>query len=181
MNRTTLALAALVAALLGILLGLLIRPPSPDRPAVSASPSVTRPTPTAPTRTGGATPAEPTAEADDPAPAEATPCASGAPGKAGWAAVAAGFGRNFTHTDGGAGAWRQRLAPHVVPAVRDQLATVDLANVPRGHYASTEAVDCDPYQVAAQVFYAEGWSLILYLIIDDDGRWRVYRYDRFEE
>lgn len=192
MTRTTIAVAAVAAAILGIVLGLLLRPaastgqaPAHARstgplPPVIQRPAATPSPPLASRPVSSPAPAEPTREAESDDPAEDSVCAAGAPERAGWAPAAAGFARNFTRVDDGAAAWRQRLDHYVVPAVREQIATVDLADVPRGRYASSEAVDCDPYQVAVQAFYAEGWSLVLYLIIDD-GRWRVYRYDRFEQ
>ena len=48
-----------------------------------------------------------------------------------WEPAVLGFAKNFTNTsDRNAAKWRQRLAPYVAPAVRDQLVDVDPAKVP---------------------------------------------------
>lgn len=102
-----------------------------------------------------------------------------------WKAVVTNFGRNFTDTRGGSTAWRKRLIgnparPYVTTAVAKQLATVDVDNVPAGHYNSYAIVKTSSLEVAVQVDYTEGWSMILYLNTDGTN-WQIYAYDRYEE
>ena len=98
-----------------------------------------------------------------------------------WEPVVLGFAKNFTNTgDKNAKQWRNRLAPFVAPAVRDQLAGVDITRVPKGAYDSYEILTPGSYQIAAKVTYREGWALVLY--VTSDGReWRLTGYDRWEE
>lgn len=98
-----------------------------------------------------------------------------------WEPIVVGFGTQFTRTTGGsATAWRQGLDRYVTTAVQKQLRTVDPRNVPSGRYTSFEVDTYEEHTVAAMVTYEEGWALVLYLI-DDGERWRIYRYDRWEE
>lgn len=98
-----------------------------------------------------------------------------------WAPVVLGFAKNFTNTtDRNPAAWRQRLAPLVSAAVRDQLADVDPTKVPAGRYDSYELLEAGNYQVIAKIKYGEGWALVLY--VTSDGRaWKVTAYDRWEQ
>ena len=102
-----------------------------------------------------------------------------------WKPVVTNFGRNFINTSGGNKAWRKRLIgnparPYVTTAVAKQLATVDVDNVPAGHYNSYAIVKTSSLEVAVQVDYTEGWSMILYLNTDGTN-WQVYAYDKYEE
>lgn len=102
-----------------------------------------------------------------------------------WKPVVTSFGRNFTNTAGGNGPWRNRLIgdpaqPNVTTAVAKQLATVDLANVPAGHYDAYQPVKTSTLDVAVKVDYTEGWSMVLYLNTDGTN-WQIYAYDRYEE
>lgn len=105
--------------------------------------------------------------------------------EADWAPAVDNFARNFTLTDGGAQKWRQRLIgdpekPYVTDAVAKQLATVDVRNVPDGHYDGREIVKSSSYDFAVKVTYREGWAMILYLVTDG-RRYQVYAYDKWEE
>ena len=102
-----------------------------------------------------------------------------------WAPAVDNFARNFTRTDGGAKKWRQRLIgsttkPYVTAEVAKQLATVDIRNVPIGHYDGREIVKSSSYDFAVKVTYREGWAMILYLVTDGTA-WQVYAYDKWEE
>ena len=102
-----------------------------------------------------------------------------------WAPAVDNFARNFTRTDGGAAEWRQRLIgpttqPYVTTAVATQLDTVDVGNVPEGHYDGREIVKSSSYDLAVKVTYREGWAMILYLV--SDGRvYQIYAYDKWED
>lgn len=102
-----------------------------------------------------------------------------------WGPVVDRFAKNFTNTKGGQKEWRNRLIhdpkhPDVTAAVADQLKTVDIRNVPRGHYQSRELVTDGPYEVGVKVTYKEGWAMVIYLITD--GReYQIYAYDKWEE
>lgn len=98
-----------------------------------------------------------------------------------WEPAVLGFAKNFTNTgDRNAAKWRQRLAPYVAPAVRDQLAHVDPAKVPAGHYDSYELLETGNYQIAAKTTYREGWALVLY-VTSDGHDWKVTAYDRWDQ
>lgn len=104
--------------------------------------------------------------------------------EAAWAPAVDNFARNFTYTTGGAKKWRQRLIgnpkqPFVTTEVAEQLATVDIRNVPEGHYDSREIVTSSEYDFAVKVTYREGWAMVLYLITDG-SRYQVYAYDKWE-
>lgn len=101
--------------------------------------------------------------------------------KPSWEPVLLGFAKNFANTDDrNAARWRQRLAPHVAPAVRDQLGEVDPSKIPAGQYRDYELLKAGSYQLAVKVNYREGWALILY-VTSDGHRWKVTAYDRWEE
>ena len=72
------------------------------------------------------------------------------------------------------------LEPYATEDVRQSLATVDPGNVPDGLYGEYEILQHGDTELAAQVTYREGWSMVLY-VINEGKRWRVFRYDRFEE
>ena len=98
-----------------------------------------------------------------------------------WEPVLLGFAKNFTNTDDDSAArWRQRLAPYVAPAVRDQLAEVDPRHVPDGMYDSYELITPGSFQVVAKVTYRQGWAAIIYLTSDGHG-WKVTAYDEWEQ
>ena len=81
--------------------------------------------------------------------------------------------------------WRQRLTgttaePNVTTEVAAQLTTVDLRNVPTGHYSGQRQIlKSGDYDVAVKVTYREGWALVLYLITDGTN-WQIYAYDKWE-
>ena len=102
-----------------------------------------------------------------------------------WAPVVDHFGRNFTNVTGGAPLWRQRLigpktSPYVTTEVAEQLKTVDIRNVPEGHYSSHELVKSSTYEIAVKIDYREGWAMVLYLITDGTS-WQIYAYDKWED
>jgi hypothetical protein len=98
-----------------------------------------------------------------------------------WEPVASGFGHAFTTTKGKtAGEWRSSLSPYVTDKVRDQLATVDVRNVPKGVYVNIEPAEYGDDKVAVFVHYDSDLTLVTYLILDGTD-WRIYAYDRWEE
>lgn len=102
-----------------------------------------------------------------------------------WKPVVTNFGRQFTNTTGGNRPWRTRLVgdpnrPYVTDAVAKQLATVDVDNVPAGHYDSYQVVKTSTLEVAVKIDYHEGWSTILYLNTDGTT-WQISAYDRYEQ
>lgn len=102
-----------------------------------------------------------------------------------WGPVVDNFSRSFTNTRGGKDDWRDRLVgnparPNVTTAVADQLKTVDVRRVPKGHYDGHELVKEGPYEIGVKVDYREGWAMVLYLITDGTT-WQVYAYDKWEE
>lgn len=178
-NRRTVLLttaAVLVVGLLAFLATWLSSTDTPTRPASSPTPTATPLPPAIAGPTSSGTAGEPHDDhAEDP----------DVDNELTWKPVVTGFGRNFTNTTGGSEAWRKRLIgdparPAVTNAVAKQLATVDTDNVPAGHYDSYETVKTSNLEVAVQVDYTEGWSMILYL--NTDGiNWQIYAYDRYEE
>ncbi len=100
-----------------------------------------------------------------------------------WAPVVDSFAENFTRTTGGKEKWRQRLIgdpkqPHVTTEVAKQLATVDIRNIPKGHYESREIVESGPFRLAVGVYYDEGWAMLLWLSTDGI-RWEIDAYDEW--
>lgn len=102
-----------------------------------------------------------------------------------WQPVVEHFARNFTNTAAGDQEWRDRLAggrtpPYVTDAVAQQLATVDVRNVPQGRYKAHEVIKTSAYDISVKVTYREGWSMVLHLITDGTN-WQVYAYDRWQQ
>lgn len=163
-------LAAIVAVLVAVLVWLLLTPPVQVTPLTT--PSAPAPSPTSFNPSAGDAGDEDHASG----PAEVQ--------EAAWGPVADRFAKNFTNTDGGKKAWRQRLigdpaAPDVTTDVAKQLDTVDIRNVPDGRYDSREVLKSSDYDLAVKVTYREGWAMVLYLITDGTG-WQVYAYDKWE-
>lgn len=107
------------------------------------------------------------------------------PNEAAWQPIVESFGRDFTNVTGGEAKWRTRLIgdpdqPNVTADVAKQLATVDVANVPKGRYDSYEILKNSAYESAVKVTYREGWAMVLYLITDG-SKWQVYGYDKFQQ
>lgn len=103
--------------------------------------------------------------------------------KAAWPVVE-NFGRNFTNTAGGAGPWQTRLTgppahPYLTTDLAQQLDTIDVTRVPRGHYTGYKPLKTSTYEIAAKVSYREGWSMVLHLITDGT-HWQIYAYDKTE-
>lgn len=175
MTTRTIALltAAIAAAVLvaGLTIGWNLQPraDTSPRPAPPAT-TTTSPTPTYDPGAGDA------AEHDQDSP----------PDEAAWAPAVDNFATNFTHTAGGSAKWRQRLIgtsprrPYVTTEVAEQLSTVDIRNVPTGHYQNREVIKSSAYDLAVKIDYREGWSLVLWLITDG-SRFQIYAYDRWEE
>lgn len=177
-TRALAALAAAVAALLaiGLAVGITIgKNSAQNAPSQPQSPTVASPTPTRTYNPDAGDAAEASNE-NDQAPPETQ--------EAAWAPAVDNFARNFTYTTGGAKKWRQRLIgdprrPYVTTEVVEQLATVDIRNVPEGHYDSREIVTSSTYEIGVKVTYREGWAMVLYLITDG-SRYQVYAYDEWE-
>jgi hypothetical protein len=119
-------------------------------------------------------------EAHDASPG-ATPYSQTDEARRDWEPVASGFGKAFTSTKGkDAAAWRSSLAPFVTGKVKNQLATVDLANVPDGTFERIEPAEFGEDKIAVFVHYDTGLTLVTYLILDGTN-WRIYAYDRWED
>lgn len=164
----TVALAAIAVVLALTLVWVLLREPQP-----AAAPLVPAASSTAPSYNPDAHDA---GTENDNAPAETQEDA--------WGPVVDSFARNFTNTAGGKNAWRQRLIgtaaqPMVTTDVAEQLATVDIRNVPDGHYQARELVTSGAYEVGVKVTYREGWAQVLYLVTDGTY-WQIYAYDEWE-
>ena len=193
-RTVTWALGALALALAAVLAVVLLQ-----RPATDARTGTTQPTLTPQTGTTAEPAGSPTAEVTDPA-AEggpsplpsseveahdaspgATPYSQTDEARRDWQAVATGFGKAFTTTKGkDAAAWRASLAPFVTDKVKDQLATVALANVPDGTFDNIEPAEYGEDKIAVFVHYDTGLTLVTYLILDGTS-WRIYAYDRWED
>lgn len=177
-TRALAVLAAAVAVILaiGLAVGVTIGKNSAQSvPAGPQSPAAA-PTTTTPTYNPDAGDAAEPSNENDQAPPETQ--------EAAWAPAVDNFARNFTYTTGGAKKWRQRLIgnpkrPYVTTEVAEQLATVDIRNVPDGHYDSREIVTSSTYEIGVKVTYREGWAMILYLITDGT-RYQIYAYDEWE-
>jgi hypothetical protein len=174
-TRALAALAATVAVLVAIattLIWTLTRVPTPSAATPQPTPTVAAatPTPSDNSQAGDA------AEQEGPGPAETQ--------EAAWGPVVDTFARNFTNTRGGVTDWRRRLTgnphkPDVTTEVAGQLKTVDLRNVPEGHYSGRQILKSGDYDLAVKVTYREGWALVLYLVTDGTT-WQVYAYDRWQ-
>ncbi|GAA3707259.1 hypothetical protein GCM10022204_26450 [Microlunatus aurantiacus] len=164
------ALAAIIAVLAAVLAWTFLTPAEQVTPVTT--PSAPAPSPTSFNPSAGDAGAEDHANG----PAEVQ--------EAAWGPVVDRFATNFTNTDGGKKAWRQRLignpaAPNVTTDVAKQLDTVDIRNVPDGRYEGREVLKSSDYDLAVKVTYREGWAMVLYLITDGTG-WQIYAYDKWE-
>lgn len=192
-RRTALALVALcvaVAALVALGVVWLGRTTTHadttgGAPTGTIAPPIGSPGPSTATPSGSATPAEPPAtDAGDDDDHAGDPDVEQ---EKIWRPIVVNFGRNFPNTSGGATKWRNRLIgnpgqPYVTDAVAEQLATVDIDNVPTGHYDTYRVLTTQSgtYQYAAVIDYKEGWSLALYLVTDGTT-WQISAYDRYEQ
>ena len=164
--------------------------PAPPPVVVTAAPSVL---PASPRSESSAvsTPAEPVDEgAGEAAPTSGAGRDTGPAEDSGagadrrrWEPVAVGFARSFTAVEDGetTDTWRNRLRPYVTKAVTEQLAGVDVSNVPEGRFDGLDLLESSDEQVSVQATYSPGWALVLYLISDGNDHWKVYRYDRLEQ
>lgn len=174
MTRTTITIAALGAAVIVLasaLLWVLLAPPAAE-PALPPPPAPSSVAPSFNEDAGDAAPPLEDDQATDEDPDS-------------WQPVVESFGRDFTDTAGGSRAWRQRLIgnpsqPQVSTEVADQLASVDIANIPNGRYDTYETVSASAYEAEVKVSYREGWSMVLSLITDGTS-WQIYAYDKYEE
>lgn len=167
---------AVILAVVGLMVGRRQALPSttPPQPAASTATSTSvapRDSSPSPSPTG----AEPEGESSDSTPYSDTDVA-----KQQWESTVEGFARAFTNTAGGQRAWLGRLNPYVTDEIRQNLATVDIANIPTGHYGEYEILQHGETQLAARISYRESWSMVLYLI-SDGATWQVLHYDRYEE
>ena len=117
----------------------------------------------------------------DAMPGNTTPYSHTAEARRQWQPIVTGFGQAFTTTEGKtARQWRAGLSPYVTSAVRQQLATVDLRNVPAGVFTGIEVAEYGDDKVAVFLHYDSGLTFVAYLILDR-GTWRIYAYDRWED
>lgn len=181
-------LGAIAAALAVALAVVLLHRPDPqagvEGPVSTAPTTSSVPTPSMPSPqvTDSQASQLPSSEVDahDASPG-ATPYSHTREARNEWEPVASGFGRAFTTTkDKSAREWRASLAPYVTDKVREQLATVELRNVPKGAFADIEPAEYGDDKVAVFVHYDSGLTLVTYLILDGTD-WRIYAYDRWEE
>lgn len=164
------ALGALAVVLTVTLVWVLLRDPSP----AATTPVSPAPSTSAPSYNPDANDADGETDTAPPETQEAI-----------WGPVVDDFARNFTNTRHGDDAWRNRLigdqaTPSVTGDVAEQLQTVDVRNVPDGHYEGRELVTSGPYEIGVKVTYREGWAMVLYLITDGN-RWQIYAYDQWED
>lgn len=190
----TRALGAAVAAL-AVVLAVVLRPKpptetatggpvGPSSPALSANsgPS-SMPSDGAGTASEGGPGDLRTSEVQDHSDAspDATPYSQTGQARQQWQPIVTGFGRAFTTTKGRtAGQWSAALIPYVTDTVREQLATVDLRNVPDGTFTGIEPAEYGDDKIAVFIHYDTGLTLVSYLILDTTG-WRIYAYDRWED
>lgn len=191
----TWVLGAVAVALAVILAVVLLQRPQPSTSTTTGPVSIapTEPTPESSTTAPGEQETDPAAEGGpSPLPSSevqdhgdaspgATPYSETDDARTQWQQVATGFGRAFTATkDKSAAEWRRSLAPFVTAKVREQLATVDLRNVPEGEFTNIEPAEYGEDKVAVYVHYDTGLTLVTYLILDGTT-WRIYAYDRWED
>lgn len=171
MSTRKLALLAAVVAIalaVGVVVGVTLARGHRD-----ADPTPSTPSPTAVTETYN-----PDAnDADEGGPPEAE--------EAIWGAAVDNFAKNFTNTSGGETTWRQRLIgdaknPYVTPKVAEELSTVDIRKVPKGHYESREILESSAFTLAIGVRYKEGWGMVLWLNTDGTT-WQIYAYDKWDQ
>jgi len=192
-KTTTWILGAVAVVLATILAVALLHRPSPatetaTRPVASAtaqpSPSSGPVSPTVGEPGGEGGPSDlPTSEVDDHGDARpgATPYSQTDQARQQWQSVATGFGKAFTATQSkSTSEWRTALNPYVTGKVREQLATVDLQNVPEGTFTGIEPAEYGDDKVAVFLHYDTGLTLVTYLILDGTT-WRIYAYDRWED
>lgn len=187
-SKTLTWILGAIAAVLGMALAVvLLHRPEPqtgtaEGPVSSAPTMSSAPGTPSPQITGSQASQLPSSEvnAHDASPG-ATPYSQTREARNQWEPVATGFGRAFTSTKGKTGReWRASLSPYVTDKVREQLATVDLRNVPKGAYVNIEPAEYGDDKVAVFVHYDPDLTLVTYLILDGT-RWRIYAYDRWEE
>lgn len=94
-----------------------------------------------------------------------------------------GFARAYvTHRDNPA-AWREGLSRYSTSAVRQVLAkSRPQQAATQGAYDSYDVLEYHDDEVVAQVNYADGIALVLYVAQgDNDGQWAVRAFDRLSE
>lgn len=157
--------------------------PGPTTQPNASPSSLTQETP----RPTTATPASPTPDLEDQAQVSptpgTTPSAQTGQAREQWRPVLIGFGRAYvSHRDNPA-AWREGLSRYSTPAVRQVFAKSSPRQAAtHSTYDSYEVLEYYDHEVIAQVNYADGTALILYVAQQDDGNsWAVRAFDRLAE
>lgn len=160
-------------------------PTSQTQPNGSPS-SLTQETPS-PTTATPASSASPTLDLEDQAQVSpksgTTPSAQTGQAREQWRPVLIGFGRAYvSHRDNPA-AWREGLSRYSTPAVRQVLAKSSSRQAAtHSAYDSYEVLEYHDHEVIAQVNYADGTALVLYVAEQDDGQsWVVRAFDQLAE
>lgn len=112
-----------------------------------------------------------------------TPSAHTGQAREQWRPVLTGFGRAYvSHRDNPA-AWREGLSHYSTPAVDRVLAkTGPRQAATRSAYDSYDVLEYHDREVIAQVNYADGTALVLYVARQDHGHsWAVRAFDRLAE
>lgn len=162
-------------------------PTTASRPATSASLAVAAqhsPSATSGTSASQTSPSPDTPEQVqvDPSPG-ATPSAQTSRAREQWRPVILGFARAYTSHRDDPAAWRATLARYSSPAVNRALAnsTPEQAAT-HSRYASYDILEYHEDEVDAQVNYADGTALVLYVAREDGGRsWAVRAFDRLAQ
>lgn len=151
-------------------------PPSTD--ANSSPPSSSRPSPASP----AASSSDPVDQAEvEPTPGT-TPSAQIQQARAQWRPVVVGFARAYTSHQDNPADWRAALGRYSAPAVSQALADSSPKQAAtHSRYVSYEILEYRDDEVAAQVSYADGTALVLYVAQDDGPRWNVRAFDRLAE
>lgn len=190
-------LSAIAVLLAGILVAVLVQRPQPAADSTigptttkRADPSISSAAHPSAGSLGGTDPAGegepsdlPSSEVDDHSGArgQATHYSQTDHARRQWEPVVTGFGQAYTETRGKANSeWNRTLEGFVTETVGDQLATVDLRDVPAGTLSRVEPAEYGDDKVAVFLHYDSGLTLVAYLILHD-GTWRVYAYDRWED
>jgi hypothetical protein len=187
-RKTTFAiLSVVVLLLLALTLGYLIGrsremsiTTTPEASELAQTPTSRSPLPKPPATAWEMTTPSPGPTESDDGSSNGLPYSQTDEAKRRWEPVVEGFGKSFTNSEGSDKTWLSRLEPFSTEDVRQSLATVDPGNVPDGLYGEYEILQHGDTELAAQVTYREGWSMVLYLI-NEGMAWRVFRYDRFKE
>lgn len=111
-----------------------------------------------------------------------TPSAQTGQAREQWRPVVIGFGRAYVSHGDNPAAWRESLNRYSTPAVRKVFAKIGPRQaVTRSAYDSYEVLEYHDDEVIAQVNYADGTALVLYVGEDDGENWVVRAVDRLTE